>query len=722
MGFELLDQVTSSLVRKPVSIDEFAESDRFCNKPLYPRQRVLLKIFFLEELTGKEEDILDLWIAGGRNGSEITISPNVRERVQWLRDNGYSHFREIELVGGRRSSKGFLTGISLSKVMYETLRLEDPGTYYGIDPTKDIYFSCVAGSEDQAKKFQYADFSSTVETCAAFDKYFVRGLETEFRVATEADLRQAAQMKARGGKVSKDIARLRGNALAANAGTLRGSATMALCIDEMAHMIVGETKASADEVYKAATPSLDQFGIDAMIFCNSSPWTKVGMFYERVEEAFLPYDPNYEPDEILGKTRSGGEDLDKKNGNPRLLAFQYPSWALFEGYEDNESKWSRHRFRWAITASPDWDPNEKKEDGTDKYSPKDKAAIETARSEESANPDTYKVERRGKFAEVADAYLNPDMVDRMYAGIPDGYEIKEDPKTGDRFPHLRLTPITSNYGAGVHNYYRYKAHLDPSSTTAGFGFALGHAEEFPDYEGNAYEHVVFDIIKRWNPKDFIGGVIRWEPILQELVEWADIFRPFEITMDQHNSMEPIQDLQERLNRRNIPTRVYMKYRTNEDNWKTAETFKTALYQGLVHAPLDSEDLLWSALELKFLQEKPSTGRYPRIDKQDAGPVQTKDMADSMMDVVEVLIGNQMVNRARERLANNPISLGAPGGYGIGRGGPFGAAVPAELADFYQSRRTGEQSRAALRTPSSYNRAGLRSALGRQTNRRNNARW
>lgn len=714
MSYDLLDQVESSLAPRKVSIEEFAESDRFCDKPLYPRQRLLLKIFFLEELTGKEEDILDYWIAGGRNGTEIVISPDIRERTQWLRENGYSHFREVDLVGGRRSSKGFMTGISLAKVMYDTLQLEDPGTYYGIDPTKDIYFSCVAGSEDQAKKFQYADFSSTVESCRAFDRNLVNSLETEFRVATENDLKRAAQMRARGNKMRKDIARLRGNALAANAGTLRGSATMALCIDEMAHMLPGESKSSADEVYKAATPSLDQFGIDAMIFCNSSPYTKVGMFFERVQEAMKPFNPKAEVSE------------ESENGNPRIMAFQYPSWALFDGYHDNEPKYRKHRFHFAITASPDWDPNEKLPNGKDKYSSKDKAAILTARKEESSNPDTYKVERRGKFAEVTDAYLNPEMVDRMYAGLPDGYDVKYDPDTGEAIPMLRLQRFSINYGAGVHNFYRYKAHLDPSSTTAGFGFAMGHAETFPDYDGTEYDHVIFDIIKRWDPKTFPNGVIKWEPILQELVEWCDIFRPFELTMDQHQSMEPIQDLQERLNVRNIPTRVYMKYKTNEDNWKDAETYKTALYQGLVHAPWDPEDehLVLSNLELKFLQKRASGGRYPRVDKQDSGPVQTKDMADCIMDVVNALIGNQMVNRARDRLASSVMAMGAQGGFGIGRTNrPQGSSIPPGLEDFYNARKSGEQSRAVFRNPGWNHTPPVRGARGRGGGRGGNAaRW
>ena len=289
---KLLDQVENSLAPKKISIIEFAESSDFCGKALYPRQVVLLKLLNLEELTGEEEDVLDYWIAGGRNGSEIVISPNVRERSEWLRENNYPHFREAILVGGRRSSKGFCTGIQMAYIMWNCLQLQDPGAYYGIDPEKEIYFSCVAGSEDQAKEFQYADFSSTVVTCKSFDPYIVKSLETELRIATETDLRRIHAERAKGNRIQKDIARLRGKALAANAGTLRGSATMAVCIDEMAHMIPGESKAAADQVYNAADPSLDQFGVDGMMFCNSSPYSKVGMFFDRFEAALVKFDPD----------------------------------------------------------------------------------------------------------------------------------------------------------------------------------------------------------------------------------------------------------------------------------------------------------------------------------------------------------------------------------------------------------------------------------------------
>lgn len=690
MAFDLLDQIEANFSTKRVSIEEFAESSEYCNKHLYPRQLLLLKLFFLEDLNADEENTLDYWIAGGRNGDEIKISPNIRERIGYLKDAGYDHFSEVNLVGGRRSSKGFMTGVSMAKVMWDTLQLQDPGKHFGIDPEKEIQFSCVAGSESQAKEFQYADFVSTVESCKAFEPYLQKSLELEFKVATQTDLRKIAQAKSKGGKIQRDIAKLRGKALAANASTLRGSATMAICIDEMAWMIAGETKQSADQVYKAAKPSLDQFGKAAMTFCNSSPASKVGMFFERYEAAMMEFDP---------KKEIGSEE----NGSPFLLSFQYPSWGLFEGYKKSKHypKYIDH----AITVSADWNPNERDEDGSDLYCAEDKLNIIKARTEEQSNPETYKVERRGKFAEVTDAYLNPEMVDRIFEGVPDGFTPE-----GKQI----IRPIPYNWGNQISNLNNYVAHLDPSSTTAGFGFALGHAESFEDKFGRIQQHVVFDIIKRWNPNDFPGKTIDWEIVIEEVMLYIELFRPFEVSLDQYQSHAPIQRLRQMIQDAGISSVfVSEEFATTEKNWNRAETFKTAINHGLVHAPAITEDpdVELVSQELKFLQKKNTGGKYPRVDKQDIGPVRTKDMADCMMEVVQSLIGNVMAQQMRERAASSVMVAGSPGGYQIGGrtsgSGPLSEMHPqfAELSSALYGKRKGEQSLPG------YNHTPSRAAVG-----------
>lgn len=680
---DLLDNLTSGLVPKQVGIEEFVESSEYCNKPLYPRQAVLLKLIFLEEMTGSEEDVLTEWINGGKHG-EIELSPNIRERRDYLRGKGYKHFREVNFVGGRRSSKGFTTGGAMAKVMWDTLNMGDPHDVYGIDRGKEIYFSCVAASESQAKEFQYSDFVSTVEGCKAFDPYLQKSLETEFRVATPSDLRAISSAKARGGKIQRDIAKLRGKALAANAGTLRGSATMCITIDEMAHMTVGESKASAEQVYTAAVPSLNQFALDGMLFLNSSPYTKVGKFYEIYEIGMRPFLPA-----LAGAFAAPGEH--STQSDPRMFTFRYPSWALFEEYRHHKTRWKQRtrgkEFGKMITVSPDWDPEALDVDGEPMFSEDDKQGILSQRTEEAKNPEAFKVEQRGLFAEVIDAFLNPSKVDEMYSGVPIGHESQPD----GSFKILR-GPLYTNHGQAVSNIHRYKFHLDPSSTTAGFGFAIGHMEYFHDpMTGEEVEHVVFDLIKRWDPKAF-GGVIRWTPILQEVLTYAEIFRPQEITMDQHQSLEPIQRLQEMLSKRNIVCQVYEKTATNELNWKRWEVFKTAAYQGLVHAPSDEQtnaspwggSVFTSKEELKFLQQISTGGKFPRIEKQEIGPVRTKDMADCVAEVTHYLIGNLMASRMRERLSHGS-QFGGRGGYGIGQGGPVGGEGPPGISGYYSSR-------------------------------------
>lgn len=650
MSLDLLNALEANYGGRNVGISEFVESKKYCGKILYPRQRLLLKLIFLEELTAEEERILDYWIAGGRNQTEVQVSPFIRERIQWCRDNGYKHFREIVLVGGRRCSKGFITGHALAKLMFDTLQLNDPAAHYGIDSDKEIYFSCIATSQDQAKKYQYADLFSAVNSCQAMQRYIGKMQELEFSVKTESDIRKLEAWKRQGRKVIRDTAKLRGTALPANMSSIRGSATMAAVFDEFAFFMQGESAQSDNECYEALKPSLDQFRQDALLFCNSSPYSKVGKFYERYE---------------VGMETDNGAPA-----APNVLALRFPSWSLFEGWWEDPLYVGPKK---CITVSPDWDENEiDKETGEYFYTPEDRQAIIIAREEERQNPDKYKVERRGNFAETIDAYLNPERVDQMYAGrpLPDasGYEA------------LRTNWNDSTY------LHRYKAHLDPSSTTAGFGFSLGHVENII-VNGLEQQHVVFDIIKRWRPQEFPNGVIDWETVITELLGYIDIFRPYEVTFDQFQSANAIQYLQRELRARGIETRVYEKTATAKTNWNRAETFRTALYMGLVHAPYDTEDNDWSSLELKFLQEI-KTGLVPRVDKQEVGPVQTKDMADCIMECVEALIGNVIATQARVDLAQAPIRGAGLGGYPIG-GPDAGGKGQHPLGRLY-AKRSGEQ--------------------------------
>lgn len=647
--FDIMSQVGKNLSAKKVGIVEFCESSDYCSKRLYPKQRLLLKLIFLEELTGREEDYLDEIIEGGRDGREVFISPGIRERMDFLRDQDYPHFREIVLVGGRRSSKGFITGLALAKVMYDVLLLQDPGLHFGIDPSKEIYFSCIASSLEQAKKFQYADFSTTVNGCASMEEYIYKMQELEFSVMTENDkMKLATHRSGKRGGQSRDMSKLRGNALAANASTLRGSATMAIAFDEMAHMQQeGESAQTANMVYEAAVPSLAQFGKAAILFCNSSPYTKIGKFYQRYEEACK-----------LGE--------DGSPFNPTMFTFQFPSWYLFSDYQDE----SPRRFRQVITASPDWDTEEKGPDGKDWWSEEDKNRIQQMRRDE-ASKEEFGVEYRAQWAEVIDAFLRPESVDKALEGRPN--------RDGSR-SKMKVNWDNANYE------YRYKAHLDPSSTTDGFGFAMGHIEELEHFDDKTGKvtwkpHVMMDIVQRWKPKDFPGGAIDWEVVLNEVTMKIQIFRPYEVTFDMFQSSAPIQWLNKWLRDKNMADiRVYERPSTSQYNYNRAMNFRTSLYSDFVHLPSDTSDATFAADELKNLQMINTAGRFPRIHHQDIGPVQTDDMAVCIMEVVDSLIGNIVASEIRHGLAEMHPVFGSSGGYRIG------GAAGDKLAQIYSGSK------------------------------------
>jgi hypothetical protein len=363
---------------------------------------------------------------------------------------------------------------------------------------------------------------------------------------------------------------------------------------------------SLEQCYYAAEPALAQFGKDGMIFLNSSPYTKIGFFYDRFVQSH----------EVVN-------DMAKF---PTLLSFQFPSWEFYRDYDKDPTR----RFKNAIMVSPDID--------LEKLSPDDRDKAREAQLSEKANPDKFKVERRGQWAEVVDSYLNPENVDRAFVS-----QYKDSP--------VKMT--TS--GTYMHRYF---AHCDPSSTTAGFGFAIGHIEEIEDEDGIKTPHVFFDVVKRWNPKDFPGETIQYEVVINELVKWAQVFSFAEISFDQYYSNVLIQTMRSKLIAERINTRVIEKTATASANFNKYEAFKTAINLDLVHIPVDCPDSEYAKLELKFLQI-----RNGRVDKQDLGPVQTKDIADCIAEVTATLLGGS--SAAVAGLKSN-LKFGSQGGYGIGR--------------------------------------------------------
>jgi hypothetical protein len=287
------------------------------------------------------------------------------------------------------------------------------------------------------------------------------------------------------------------------------------------------------------------------------------------------------------------------------------------------------------------------------------------KAEERKDPESFRVEFRSHFADVMDSFLNPFKVDEMYD------QVRNIEILGKQLENREMGTIE----------YVYKAHGDPSATGANFGFAIAHVEMVDEKHPITEEvmrapHVVFDLIDAFYPSDFETDTIDWLEIMPIFIEYINHFRPYEFTFDQFDSSAPIQMLQAEAQKMGAwGTNIFVKTATPGVNRQRALNFKEALNLGRVHAPevpvgvIGRNSLDLSRNELKFLVEKNG-----RIVKQEVGPVQTKDIADCIMECVDALIGESLM--ADMALLGQHMITGAPGGYPLNRdpslSGPFDA--------------------------------------------------
>jgi hypothetical protein len=524
--------------------------------------------------------------------------PKLEERMQYLRDNGHEHFRIVQLVGGRRSSKGFITAICIAYKVYRMTQVEDVAKEFGLAKAKTIYYSIVGASLDEVKAHQFADARDAVTDTKPLINQRLLGqdLAESISVYTPTDRKRQAQLRSAGMKADRDMGSLIIKAHGTNSRTIRGSAAMMFVFDEMAHLVAGESRMSDEELWNAAIPSVNQFGKHGMVFANSSPWQKTGKFFEIYEQALMLDPP--------------------ETGNPVFpdyFMMRYPSWTLYK----------------------DWE----KEPGCPPPQIDDPAIDPIIAREERADPDSFAVEYRARFAEVINAFLRPEFVDRMF-----------DPDDHERLLGRELRPT-----AGAISFLTYKGHGDPASVGANFGIAIGHLEdvevELEDQDGNptgilqVEQHVVFDMIDAFYPEDFKNGTIDWLQVVPEITSLINAFRPFEFTFDQFDSRMALQTLEENLKKIGIrESMVGLKHATHATNERRWKNFRMALNLNRVHAPhprtfspiATKNSLELARNELKFLQEKNG-----RVDKQSVGPIQTKDIADCIAEVVDALIGDSL---------------------------------------------------------------------------------
>lgn len=627
-GFDPFGQMKQALVtQKPWdNITDFATHPSFCGLNLYPRQNTLLKLIYLEteNFTNYDIEVISRWAEGFKDpSSPAGVQPDIWERVDYLKRNGYRRFPHIQLVMGRRASKGVIGGVLGAEQLAYFYSLDDWQSHYGLPAGKDGYLNCLATNQTQAKRFQFADIRATVEGCTYLQPAISTSREEGLTLRTPADLRLISQMQKDKIPIEREIASLRVIPMSSNSASGRGATSFGNIYDEMAHMISGTgSTQSSETTYESYQPSLDQFGRDSLTLVPSSPFSQVGKFYELYKSGSITLEEYNRKHELQlpilddeERELNAEEGLVEAVSDPEMLVVQLPSWSLYKDWEHSEEL-GGPRLKRAIQYSPKGDKPEN---------------LRMARLK-SRNPEKFKVEREAQFSSVIDSYLNPAKIDAMFEPFWNGRTLESQNKG-------RLDRT-------------YRIHIDPATTNANFSLAIGHLEDSPepDEHGDIWPHVIIDYLHVWKAKDFPDHTIDYTVVYRDLV---DVLKRFpttsRFTSDAWNSAAFLAMLRQEFgNRIKFGEASF----SDKGNRERAEYFKSAINLGWVHAFPDdlyegTEGSLLE-LELKFLSEKNG-----KIAKQDFGPVTTKDLADSVMEVTVDLLRDHLDNWEKALLGISP---------------------------------------------------------------------
>jgi len=672
------------------SIIDFATHPSFCGIDLYPRQRTLLRLAYLEteQMTDYDRDVIEEWRGGFSARDAIGVQPDIWDRVKYLQDNGYRRFPHIQAVMGRRAWKGLFGAVLGTEQIAYFFSLDNWQAHYGIIEDKDGYLSVVATTQAQAKRHQFRDIASMVEHCTYLQGHIASSKDYELAVRTPGDMRRLARLQSAGITPEHEIASLRAIALSTISDVVRGAAGFANFYDEAAHFIQTGSSKSGEEIYEAGQPALDQFGKDALTYLPSSPFSKIGFFFRLYEEGSVL---------MRSGERITRDDIDVEAGleeqiaDPEMLIIQLPSWGAYLDWERG-SELVGTRFPRPIQWPPQGDRPENQR----------MARLRLK------NPDKFRVEREGQFAPVIGAYLDADKVDDLFKPLT-----WRPPLVAQRYGKFALS---------------YRAHCDPGRTGANFALCIGHTEIAPCDHcatppkeqtsgpcllckiGTYWPHVIIDLLHVWKPQDFPidpetgKATIDYVMVQNDLENVLSRFMSTsKMSFDQWNSAGMIAALRAKFSPGIRVGEVTFTEKENQIRW---ERLKSAINLGWVtsyedHFYDDGTSLLRQ--ELLFLSEK-NTPTGPKVIKQDFGPVTTKDLADSFAVVTTDLLHQSLDRWTQDQLTAHAVGstyiAGLKSGseleraaqLGVYKGGhrAAGRRAQEQMDDYLLARRRGRQ--------------------------------
>ena len=610
-----LDLTNIGAVRMVVpSLAKFVLGPAFLNQAkIYPKQLTMLRILFcdLEGLTPFDHQIIEEWGAGfdkrplepgaaswhfePARDTEYTMgtAPDLIERMRLNRAAGRRWFREFNGVIGRRGGKGHLGSLACARLLWEVLALGDPHAYFGIPQNKKIAIPIFAGNREQARFNLFGDIAGLLIDAPCFAPYIQAIYRDRLVIATPADL-------ARPDRLHEGSIEIIAKEATSTAG--RGPATIAQFYDEMAFIDPATSQASAEAIYDAATPALDQFGEWAMVAELSSPHQMTGEFYA-IHRRALELDP-----------RAGTAVY------PEIVTVQLPSWVPYESWE------SATEIPMVNQAEADADPDMATEHGQPRCFPPTGRPITTNDSQmaqlQRAKARIFRVERLAQWDTSADAFFDRDDVETMFAAYKGSI----------------LTETTQP----AHST-KYVIAADPAVKHDPFTWIVGHLDPL-DERGRP--QLVIDAVRRWVPADF-GGELDIDVVLDALLSDIRFFRAIQVVTDQYGGPFVVQQLNRKLGNSALnPFSIIREEAwTQTSKLAAANLVAEALALGQIHSPPDAQ----LRLELLFLEQ---TGN--RIAAPTSGPVQTDDLPMALFLLVKELLGEAAAQPIHEIMSGTPL--------------------------------------------------------------------
>ena len=284
-------------------IVSFAEQG--ANQRLYPNQALILKTWTLaEQYTDTELDTLHTWMSHYMDAEPTGVSPDLFDRIETLRAQGYPWFTTIIAVLGRRASKTFLTGIMFC---WQTIRILSDPRFSRTCAHRQQPLSILIGAtkKEQVLSTLFAAYQNMVLNTRWLEPNIIKWNRDRIDFISPWDA-----VSERDTEHPQPTLSVR--AVSSNSNDVRGGSIIGFVLDEAFFTRTGDSMFTGDAAIEAASPALNQFGRFSLQMYPSSPWTRTGKVYELYTAARKPL---------------------ADGGDPSLNATQLESWRLYEGWE-----------------------------------------------------------------------------------------------------------------------------------------------------------------------------------------------------------------------------------------------------------------------------------------------------------------------------------------------------------------------------------------------------